>query len=692
MKTWIIFYAVCLFLCGHSASPHGQSTVNADIRIFARTERNATSKRYQGYQAGGGGIVSADDITLRHATVTESGTDIVVTASHNGIESGQLDSFTDFPRQTYIEGTCSALALPPDWKGMDRLTMTASCGDKPLTVELTVVGARGRLTDSRKLSAGETTIFNVALIDLPLIQGTRNSFEPTGIRIACYWQGSHEPRSFTVHTVSLVQADALSPRACIDRWGQRISASWPLKVTSDDDLALHLEAEKECLTAIDAIPDRNAYGGWTGGPRFDSTGFFRLECDSNSRWWYVDPEGCPFWSIGTTGVRLTDDTPIDGRETIFADIPVPRSRDAEKLGAYNDNGHIRFYRMNVLRKYGSPEAWRDHVLWRFRKWGYTTIANWSQAIMLDQKKIPHVRTLGTRQPESCRINRAFYDVWDPRWEAAFDSLCAADAATQKGNQWLIGYFIDNEKPWHNMRLLDAGPDAPLRDAWLAFIRERFQTPEAFCRATGTDASVTSWNHIRLLKTLHIADNIRMQALLAEFGVIYAQKYFSTIRRILKKHDPNHLYLGCRFTKRLPPDGIVKAAGKYCDVISINSYSLVPERDRFRKWHELSGRPIQVGEHHLPQYGPRQAPPLYPAFTPDERRTWAETYDRTLASMPFVIGSHWFQHADQPLSGRGLDGENQIIGIVDITDQPHEELVEAIRTVTSHMYQWHMDAK
>jgi hypothetical protein len=45
-------------------------------------------------------------------------------------------------------------------------------------------------------------------------------------------------------------------------------------------------------------------------------------------------------------------------------------------------------------------------------------------------------------------------------------------------------------------------------------------------------------------------------------------------------------------------------------------------------------------------------------------------------MPELIGTHWFQWADQPSTGR-FDGENYNIGLVDVTDRPYPELVGAL---------------
>jgi hypothetical protein len=45
-------------------------------------------------------------------------------------------------------------------------------------------------------------------------------------------------------------------------------------------------------------------------------------------------------------------------------------------------------------------------------------------------------------------------------------------------------------------------------------------------------------------------------------------------------------------------------------------------------------------------------------------------------MPEMVGTHWFQWADQPSTGR-FDGENYNIGLVDVTDRPYPDLVAAL---------------
>jgi hypothetical protein len=44
--------------------------------------------------------------------------------------------------------------------------------------------------------------------------------------------------------------------------------------------------------------------------------------------------------------------------------------------------------------------------------------------------------------------------------------------------------------------------------------------------------------------------------------------------------------------------------------------------------------------------------------------------------PALIGTHWFQWTDEPSIGR-MDGENYNIGLIDVTDRPYKELIQAI---------------
>jgi hypothetical protein len=523
------------------------------------------AKRFEAFQAGGGGLIAKTPVIRQQARCHWKSDELLVTFTRPG---------------SFIEATVEALGLPADWQEFGTLNLNATG-----RVQIVVLGARCRL---------ESRTGKVDLTDLPLAAGIQPLFKPTGIRIIAFRRG-------TVRIRSLRLIPGRKTLKVVDRFGQRIHATWPGKIKRVADLRI-----REELPAPPA--HRDEFGGWTRGSKFPASGFFRTAQDGNGRWWLVTPTGHPFWSIGTTCVRTTEVTPVSERSFLF-EMPTEN-----------------FYLANVLRKWGTLERWRDHTLARFQCWGFNTIGSFTgQSLMLDQKVVPHTRILRTRggAPD---LRPSFANVLDPKWEKWLDELFAAEVAPQRNNPWLVGWFVDNEAAW---------------------------------RTWGAK------------------------------GGRYAEKYFSTISRLLKKHDPNHLYLGCRFVRMPPHESIVRMAGRYVDVLSVNCYALWPDRDAFTNWHKMSGgRPILLGEHHLAQWGPRQLPALYRCFTPAERHRYYQKFVREWARLPFSVGCHWFQYTDQPLTGRASNGENQIIGFVDITDQPHQELVKAAHAATSKIYRQH----
>lgn len=86
--------------------------------------------------------------------------------------------------------------------------------------------------------------------------------------------------------------------------------------------------------------------------------------------------------------------------------------------------------------------------------------------------------------------------------------------------------------------------------------------------------------------------------------------------------------------------------------------------------------------HENQSGNRNSPPEtnFPTVqTQRERAEGARIHLIDYAQRPYLIGAHWFQFYDEPTHGRS-DGENYNMGLVDIHNQPYEELVAAFRSV------------
>jgi len=124
------------------------------------------------------------------------------------------------------------------------------------------------------------------------------------------------------------------------------------------------------------------------------------------------------------------------------------------------------------------------------------------------------------------------------------------------------------------------------------------------------------------------------------------------------------------------------------VVTVNVYAWAPTEEVMGEWYRRTGKPILIGEHHINLASERQVPATWGATPPDERRAYYKNYVETWAKTPWSLGCHWYQFTDQHITGRVSNGENQPIGLVDITDQPHVELVETARELSGKIYEWH----
>jgi len=158
----------------------------------------------------------------------------------------------------------------------------------------------------------------------------------------------------------------------IDDFGQYRHADWPDKITSRDPLVREWRQEERMLVPK-AVVRPSRYGGFAG-PKRRATGFFRVE-KLDGRWWFIDPEGCRFWSAGVNGAGLAPPrTRILGRDKSFASIPTAAQIPAP--GAQPDplRDPVSFFVANELLRFG-PD-WRTGAALltarRMRAWGLNT--------------------------------------------------------------------------------------------------------------------------------------------------------------------------------------------------------------------------------------------------------------------------------------------------------------------------------
>ena len=480
----------------------------------------------------------------------------------------------------------------------------------------------------------------------------------------------------------------------IDRYGQYVHANWPGKVKSDADLKKNREAEENELAAQPGLPDRNQYGGWTKGPKFEATGHF-YSVKRNGVWWLVDPEGCLFWSHGVDCVRSSNgDTPVSHREHLFAELPF---ESCKSRGSWAVHGYYvgktpyqsyNFTTSNLMLKYG--DDWKrlnaEVAHQRLRAWGMNTIANWSDPEIYGLRKTPYTATLGTSGPAIAGSTGYWGQFKDP-FHSEFRSNIAETARRQRNianDPWCIGFFVDNELGWGSDTSLSAAAltspaTQPAKIAVVGMLRQKYGSIEKLNAAWKT--THTNWNALLAATDAPDTKNETIAADLRAGYSLIAEEYFCVIRDELKKVAPNKMYFGCRFA--WVNDLAVHAADKYCDVISFNWYRY--DFNGF-KLPEGLDKAVIIGEFH---FGALDRGMLHTGLCPTanqpERATAYEKYVRSGLEHPNIVGTHWFQYGDQATTGRGGDGENYQIGLVDICDTPYPETIEAVKRIGNAMY-------
>jgi agarase len=130
---------------------------------------------------------------------------------------------------------------------------------------------------------------------------------------------------------------------------------------------------------------------------------------------------------------------------------------------------------------------------------------------------------------------------------------------------------------------------------------------------------------------------------------------------------------------------VTAAGEFCDVVSFNIYrSRVDPRD----WDFVNSidKPCIIGEFHFGAVDRGMFHTgLVAAADQKARAQMYRDYIHSVVDHPAFIGCGWFQYFDEPLTGRTYDGENYNIGLLDVTDTPYPEMIEAARLVHAEAY-------
>ncbi len=459
---------------------------------------------------------------------------------------------------------------------------------------------------------------------------------------------------------STLEPDAiLDPKPLIDRFGQWIPEEWPGKAHSAEELRRLWDADQPAPPAFSYCP----LGG-DPARRQRATGFFRT-AQIDGRWYLIDPHGHPFFSAGMDLVNLTQGsfaTRVTGREPLFQQLP---PSGPAWLAPGKD---VSFHLANVMERFGPDwrKAWPESIVKRLKSWGFNTIANWSDKQLATASGMPYVLPLsGWTTRRTFPFPWDFPDVFSEEFERNVDASARTQCAALKNDPNLIGWFLGNEPHWAR----EFGSLKPWADMLL-------EDPED---------SATK----RELQRLLAAEPARAAAIKRDFVYTCGRRYFETIARAIRRHDPNHLVLGIRFAGT-PDDEWVRMSSLF-DVFSINIYAeqYAPDAKKLDHYTHISGRPILIGEFTACAPGRGLQGLFYwvhKVKDQAERGRAYRYYVENAAAHPAMIGTHWFQLVDDLPTGRPSDQERLNYGFLNVLDLPYAELVNGARETHRRLYQ------
>lgn len=466
----------------------------------------------------------------------------------------------------------------------------------------------------------------------------------------------------------------------IDKYGQYNKADWPDKIRSDSDFSKMRRKEADRLGSMPAVPTGwNRFGGWADGPKLESNGHFRT-AKYDGKWWLVDPDGCLFWSKGTTGLGFSigGRTPLtpDARRSFFEDVSgvTTNAKGGMELIIGRQIESIKYTRQTT-------DEWKDVItIRRALSFGLNTAGAWSSVRSTRKYSIPYTLCI---HAWSVMFTDKLADPFDPSFKESMGKSIAGAAGATANDPWCIGYFVNNEQHWVpamqlGRKALEHSPQQAAKNALIEQLKASYQTIDKLNQSWGR--SFSSWEEL-----LHARDagelNDAANKDLTLFGEKFCDTFFRTIRESMDRHAPRKLYLGDRFNKNVAD--AIRACSRYADVVSFNKYELGVENLKLPEG--CADRPVIIGEFCFVRGGRRHdSADLGEVFDEEYRGRAYAQYIKGALQNPAIVGCHWFQWATQPVSGRG-DGENYENGFIDACDTPYWRLADYSRDLATSMY-------
>lgn len=355
-------------------------------------------------------------------------------------------------------------------------------------------------------------------------------------------------------------------------------------------------------------------------------------------------------------------------------------------------------------------AWVDRTAARLKDWGFNMLGTSCDA-WLKEHGFAHAEMIafGARvtrgDPALCirpwkgRCCEQFPNVFHPAFADTCETVAAEVCARYRDDPTLLGYYLDNELGWW-------GEGDWYRCGMLDYVLKNLP-PEHLAHRAAL-ACLAKHGYADAASYLSARETAR-DPVRRHFTRVLADEYFRLTTGAIRRHDPNHLILGCRFAGvQGAPDEVWAAAGAYCDVVTLNCYPTADFTNGILTagihWRPLEAKKNTVEQRNLETelarlHGVARKPLFITEWsfmaldaglpctvatgqrlaTQADRARAIDLFLGLVNTRPYMIGSEYFMWTDDPPEGvTRASPENGNYGLVDARDVPYREVTEVFR--------------
>lgn len=454
-------------------------------------------------------------------------------------------------------------------------------------------------------------------------------------------------------------------------------------------------------------PQFDSFGGWTGIKGTNDTGFFTVE-KIDGRWWLITPENNAFFSYGTIWLFWDNNHPT--YKGIYRSPTLVYSPNVLSMRAKNDDYH----------------AWVAKSRKRYDDWNMNTLGARCHPLtgLAEMDEIIGFTWHGYRYgvPKvPTTPGHHFPDVFDEKWEPACMKTAEKVLAPHADNPWRIGGWTDNEINWgknygEKRSMVDCfiqlEPSFAGKQAWVDMLKDKYGTVEKLNETYGLAFNDWRGEGNTVEACTRIEDSDEHPDILADkvaFMEMLCEKYYAGCAKAAKKHDPNHLLFSDRLAgsaehmeitsySRPFVEASWKAAGRHCDVFSINHYHNLGRNEKDHLWLTrifecTGGLPILISENDSVARDT-----IFPwRWVPNQagRAHTLQSFLNDAITMRLgpekeypIVGYHWYAWMDESVWSPGGSAQGRVgwqCGLINGKDEAYTTLVETFAQIGKDLY-------